>query len=120
MWSWLSRIFSGRGHSQPKTVRIRVPMDRLLQKMQEPKELRLVISGDGNVTAFCKACAVFVKTAETEELIPYKCPNCKQVSFNAKGNRSRDIGLAQENGGTFEYEIFYLRDLPPALQPPEM
>ena len=105
MWSWLNRIFPGGGQAKPATVRVRVPLDRLIQKMQEPKEVHLVISGDGNVTAFCKACTVFVKTAETEELIWYKCPNCKQVSFNPKGNRERDIELA-----TREWRHLRVRD----------
>jgi hypothetical protein len=120
MRSWLSRLFPGRKQQDPEIVRVQVPLDRLMQKMQEPKDLRLVISSDGSFTAHCKKCAVTVKTAEKDGLIWYVCLKCNRVSFNPVGNMERDIELAQRHGGTFEYEIFYFRDLPPGLKPPDM
>ena|SRR5579859_4813814 len=120
MWSWLARLFPRRQQSSPRTVRVQVPFDSLMLKLREPKDLRLVISSDGGYTAFCKECVAYAKTAEKDGLIWYICPKCKRVSFNPVGNLERDVGLARQQGGTFEYEIFYLRDLPPGLKPPDV
>jgi hypothetical protein len=116
--SWLKRVFSGNKEPKPEIMRIPVQLDSFIKKMKEPKDLRLIISEDGTVKGHCKACDTVVQTGEKDELLWFVCPQCGSVSFNPLGNRDRDLYLAREHGGTFEYELYYLRDLPPALQPP--
>jgi len=40
------------------------------------------------------------------------------VSFNPIENVHRDIHFAAKDGQPFEYELFYVENLPSALQPP--
>lgn len=107
-----------RNASTPKLVSKRVPMDELIRKMKEPKDVGLLVGSDGTIAAYCKACKKGLAIVQTEQLIWFSCPQCKRVTFNPIPNFQRDFQLAKENGGIFEYEIFYLDDLPPELKPP--
>ena len=99
-------------------VSMRVPLDVLIKKLQEPKDVRVIAFAGGQVVAVCKSCNVQIPPADKDGLLWYVCPQCKGVSFTPLANLPRDFALAQQNGGVFEYEVFYLQDLPPQLQPP--
>jgi hypothetical protein len=99
-------------------VGMHVPLDILIRKMQEPKDVRVIVRSDGAVAAVCKSCDIHIKPTEKNNLLWYVCPRCRGASFTAIPNLPRDIALAERHGGVFEYEVFYLRDLPPGFEPP--
>jgi hypothetical protein len=102
-----------------KILRVKIPEDALVRSLQEPKDFRIVVHSDGTFTATCKACQVAINTAEKNGLVWYVCPGCKRSSFQPVGNVKRDIGFAEQAGGVFECELFFLRELPKGLEPPE-
>jgi hypothetical protein len=59
-----------------------------------------------------------MRTAEQDGLVWFRCPACKRVSFSPAANIARDTKLATMDGKPFEYELFFLVDLPPELKPP--
>jgi hypothetical protein len=102
-----------------KGVNCWVPESRLREMLAEGgKDLILRTSPDGAVTATCKMCRRTVELAERGGLLWFRCPTCRRVSFNTLANVRRDVRFAIEDGKPFEYEIFYLQQLPPELRPP--
>ena len=100
-------------------ARVAVDEERLREMLRAgEKDLILRTTGTGVVTAECKACRQALDIAQDGELLWFRCPTCRRVSFNAMANVSRDIHFAARDGQPFEYEIFYVKNLPPPLQPP--
>lgn len=89
-----------------------VPLDVLIQRMKEPKDLRVRVSSRGDVEAECKRCKVRVWPAQSDGMLWFICGGCQRVSFLELANRERDAAIAARSGGVFEYELFYPKDLP--------
>ena len=108
---------------EPKLVSMQVNLKNLIEKMQEPKDVQIAVRSDGTLTASCKACSVHLLGAKNLvndlELVWFECEKCGRVSFSPMQNLHRDVQIANEMGGLFEYEIYFMRDLPPQLTPPE-
>jgi hypothetical protein len=107
---------------QPQQVSVRVKLADLVRKMQEPKDIRIVMSKDGTFTAICKTCQMNLQVGDTMygemHLVWHRCPRCERVSFSVQQNLERDARIAEAMGGSFPYEIYFLKDLPPQLPPP--
>lgn len=89
-----------------------VPLDVLIQRMKEPKDLRVRVSSRGDVEAECKRCKVRVWPAQSDGMLWFICGGCQRVSFLELANRERDAAIAARSGGVFEYELFYPKELP--------
>jgi hypothetical protein len=104
------------------SVTARVDVDDLIKKMQEPKDVVVEIRQDGTFKATCKQCQEKLLVGNTVhgdlDLVWHRCPKCERVSFSVKQNLGRDAQIAGARGGVFTYEIYFMRDLPPQLQPP--
>ncbi len=108
----------GSGKPPFEFLGARVPLDALIRKLKEPKDVRVSVSSAGLLLAVCKACGGQIQPADKDGLLWLVCPKCKGVSFIPIANVRRDIGLARQEGGVFEYEVYYLRELPPGFEPP--
>jgi hypothetical protein len=95
-----------------------VSTEKLVQQLKAPKDVRVVISSAGAVEAACKACAEPLQPAIKDGLLWLVCARCRGTTFLALANLPRDMRLAEEAGGLFDYEVFFVRDLPPQLSPP--
>ena len=82
------------------------------------KDLILRTTAAGAISAVCKTCSQALDIAQDGELLWFRCPMCRRVSFNAIANVLRDVHFATEDGQPFEYELFYMDNLPPPLRPP--
>ncbi len=110
---------AGEPQVQPISwVSTQVPLDLLVSKLKEPKDVRVAVFSAGMVAAVCKACQEQIQPADKDGLLWLVCPKCKKVSFLVLANLPRDFKLAERDGGVFEYEVFYQQDLPPGLSPP--
>ncbi len=89
-----------------------VPLDVLIQRMKEPKDLRVTVSSGRDVRAECKRCNVRIWPTEHNGLLWLVCAGCQRVSFLVVANLERDAAIAARSGGVFEYELFYPKDLP--------
>jgi hypothetical protein len=92
--------------------------------MQAPKDVHVVMSADGSFKITCKKCQVELLRAWDEgawagQLLWYRCPTCRGVSFSMRQNLERDAALAGQMGGVFEYEIYFIKDLPANMPPPK-
>jgi hypothetical protein len=133
MFDWLGKLFS-RGHSEPKLVRhtalaVRggkigfvaqeVAEAEFRRMAQEKKgDFLLRAKPDGDVEAYCKSCDVGLVVAQKEQLYWFRCPRCHGISFNPTPNVNRDVQFSIQDGNAFEYELHYVRALPPGLIPP--
>jgi hypothetical protein len=99
-------------------VSTQVPLDVLIQKLKEPKDVRVMVASAGFVMAFCKACNEQITPKDKDQLLWFVCPKCKGVTFVPIANLRRDVGLAQRNGGVFEYEVWWVREFPPGFPTP--
>ena len=99
-------------------VRTQVPKEELIRRLQAPKDVHVMVSSKRFVMAVCKACKEQIQPADKDGLLWLVCPRCKGVSFIPLANLPRDVHFAEENGGVFEYEVYYVKDLPPQLTPP--
>jgi hypothetical protein len=112
------QLFSGK---QPEIAfaRVEIPEERLREMLRTgEKDLILRTTASGVVTAACKACNQALDIAQDGELLWFRCPICRRVSFNAIANVHRDVHFATQDGKPFEYEVFYIDNLPPTLRPP--
>jgi hypothetical protein len=110
---------TGEGASNPiGWARIQVPAEHLKRLLKEPKDVRVLVFSTGAVAAVCKACAEQIQPADKDGLLWLVCPRCQGVSFVPLANLPRDVNWAEQAGGLFEYEVFFVRDLPPQLSPP--
>ncbi len=89
-----------------------VPLDVLIQRMKEPKDLRVRVTSGGEVEAECKRCEVKVWPTEMDGVLWFVCAGCQRSSFLAAANLERDAAIAARSGGVFEYELFYPREQP--------
>ena len=114
----LRRWFS-RNRPEMEFARVAVSEERLREMLcAGEKDLLLRTTASGVVTAECKTCRQALDIAQDRGLLWFRCPTCRRVSFNAIGNVHRDIHYAAKDGQPFEYELFYVDNLPPPLQPP--
>ncbi|WP_445357963.1 hypothetical protein [Microbulbifer sp. ANSA005] len=118
MISWLKNKLLNR--KDPRVITKSVPLEALIEKMKEQKDIIVTICSDGVVAAECKDCKCSINVSSKDGLIWYMCGSCKRSSFNPEENLTRDIKLANQFGGKFEYEIFYFKELPPGLVPPNI
>jgi hypothetical protein len=100
-------------------VKVRIRHDELIRQLQLPKDFRIVVHSTGTFVATCKRCDERIKTATRDGLMWYVCPGCKRASFQPVANVERDVEIASHNGGTFECELYFFRELPPGLEPPQ-
>lgn len=113
------RALFSRGGSSPEFVHVPIPESRLREMLAEGgKDLVLRTTSEGTVSATCKACREVVDLVEKDGLLWLQCPTCRRLSFNAIANVHRDVRFATEDGKPFEYEIFYLKQVPQQLRPP--
>jgi len=111
-------MFSGN-RPAIELARVAVSEERLREMLRERnKDLVLRTTAAGVVTAECKTCGQALDIAQDRELLWFRCPMCRRVSFNALANVARDVHFAAKDGQPFEYELFYMDNLPPPLQPP--
>ena len=101
-----------------QVVRAPVSEQRLREMMKGDKDFRIRVDLDGAVTAHCKSCDCDMTITESSGLVWFLCPACQRASFYPAGNISRDTQIARQDGAPLEYELFYLKDLPPSLRPP--
>jgi hypothetical protein len=100
-------------------ARVAVPEQRLREMLRaNTADLVLRTTAAGVVTGVCKACHEVVDGAEKGGLLWFRCPMCRRLTFNAIANVYRDAHFAAQDGKPFEYEIFYVKSLPPELRPP--
>jgi hypothetical protein len=111
------RIFSKRS-MQPELVRVDVGEDKIREMLKGARDFRIRVGLDGTVTAHCKSCNVPMRTAEQDEIFWFRCPGCNRVSICPAGNIARDTQFAIKDGKPFEYELYFLKDLPPELKSP--
>lgn len=100
-------------------LKVEIPHDALIQQLQQPKDVRIVVRSDGTFSATCKSCQVTIRIAEKDGLVWYFCSQCKRSSFQPVGNVKRDISFAEQCGGTFECELYFFTQLPQGLEPPD-
>jgi hypothetical protein len=133
MFDWLRKVLS-RSASERKLVRhtalafrgfeiqfiaTEVVEADFRQKLKGQKgELLLRAKLDGQVAAICKSCRVPLEVVQKDQLHWFRCPQCRGLSFNPTPNVNRDVQFAIQDGKAFEYEVNYLRELPPGLIPP--
>jgi len=104
---------------------VRVNLDELVEKMQTPKPdgLSVIMRENGTFTAICKRCQMRLQVGETNyegmPLVWHRCTKCERVSFSVEENLKRDARIAQDMGGIFLYEVYFMKDLPPQLAPPK-
>jgi hypothetical protein len=113
----LDRLFRRRA-TEPRVLRIQVSEEQIREKMRGDRDFRLRVTEDGEVSAECKACRTPLRLAGVEGIVWFGCPSCHRVSFYPVGNVARDAHFAQADGKPLEYELFYMAELPPDLQPP--
>lgn len=118
---WTARIrrLFGIAQHEPRVVRISVSEQRVREMMQGDKDFRIRVDFKGSVTACCNACNCALKTNEGNGLLWFRCPGCERVSFYPMGNIQRDTHFAIQDGAPLEYDLYYLREIPPGLRPPE-
>ncbi len=109
---------------RPQFITAPVPLDRLIELMQTPKDVRVVMSADGSFKVTCKKCQVELRRAWDEgawagQLLWHRCPTCGGVTFSPRQNLERDAAIAGQMGGVFEYEIYFMKELPPSMAPPK-
>lgn len=103
---------------KPEQVAIRVPLDTLIRKMREEKDIHVVMAADGSFSAVCKDCQEGLQIAQQDWLMWFRCPNCGRLSFSPMENLRRDAEIAGQMGGRFEYEVYFFKSIPPELKPP--
>ena len=104
--------------TQPELVRVDVGEDKLREMLKGARDFRIRVGLDGTVTAHCKSCNVPMRTAEQDEIFWFRCPGCNRVSICPVGNVARDTQFAIKDGKPFEYELYFIKDLPPELKSP--
>jgi uncharacterized protein YegJ (DUF2314 family) len=133
MFDWLRKMFS-RGPSERKLVRhtaltvngweigfvaVEVPEAEYRRKVREKKgEFLLRAKPDGSVAAICNSCRGPLNVVQQDELVWFRCPLCRRVSLNPTANVQRNVQFAIHDGEPFEEEMYYIRSLPPGLDPP--
>ena len=111
-------LFS-RNRPEEGFTRVAVSEERLREMLRTgEKHLRLRTTASGVVSAECKTCHEALDIVQDQQLLWFRCPTCRRVSFNAIENVHRDIHFATKDGEPFEYELFYVDNFPPSLQPP--
>jgi len=103
---------------QPELVRVDIGEDKVREMLKGTRDFRIRVALDGTVTAHCKSCDVPMRTAEQGGIFWFRCPGCKRVSLCPAANIARDTQLAIKDGKPFEYELYFMRDLPPQLKSP--
>lgn len=81
-------------------------------------DLRISVAADQSVLARCKRCDCSAESRHALPLVWFRCPTCGGTSFVPVPNLERDAHFARSDGSSFEYEIFYIRDLPRDLPSP--
>ena len=103
---------------QPELVRVDIGEDKVREMLKGTRDFRIRVALDGTVTAHCKSCDVPMRTAEQGGIFWFRCPGCKRVSLCPAANIARDTQLAIKDGKPFEYELYFMQDLPPQLKSP--
>jgi hypothetical protein len=100
-------------------VAVEVPEAEYLRKVREKKgEFLLRAKPDGDVVAICNSCRVPLDVAQQDELVWFRCPHCRRVSFNPTANVQRNVQFAIQDGEAFEEEMYFVREIPPVMVPP--
>jgi hypothetical protein len=77
---------------------------------------------EGHNSAKCRNCSVSMITAEKDSLLWFMCPRCGGVSFSVMPNLIGALRYAERQGGTFEFDIYFLNEasrrmmLPPNIE----
>lgn len=102
--------------SKPQMINVEMSIQRLRSMLTStPREIVVRTTEDAVVTAYCKACRQDVETAWSGPLLWFHCPSCHRQSFTPQGNVMRDAAFAKEDNAPFQYEVFYMGDLPNEL-----
>lgn len=101
---------------QPQMIGVVMPIERIRSMLTStPREVIVRTTEDAVVTAHCKACNHAVETAWGGPMLWFHCPCCHQLSVAPRPNVLRDAAFAKEDRAPFQYEVFYMRDLPSEL-----
>ena len=103
---------------EPKLISMPVRVERLIEMMQTPKDIHVVMSADGSYVTTCNKCNIVLLRATAVKPLPlvwWKCPICERVTFSVPDNLTRDGKIAESLGGTFGYDVCFMKDLPPEL-----
>ena len=104
---------------KPQLVHVDLPEARLREMLcSAERDFRVSTNESGLVTAWCKACQHSIDTVRDDVLLWFRCPSCRLVSFTPLPNVERDRRFAIADGRPFEYEVFFLRDLPSEFPSP--
>jgi hypothetical protein len=97
-------------------IGVEIPIERLRWMLTStPREIVVGTTAEAVVTAYCKACEHAIETAWSGPLLWFHCPSCHRQSFTPQPNVMRDAAFAAEDNATFQYEVFYMGDLPEKL-----
>jgi hypothetical protein len=104
--------------SEPGFLRFELPEHQIRAMARGDRDFVLQATGEGRVSAVCKACVQALEILEDRGLVWFHCSKCDRVSFYPVGNVQRDIEFARRDGRPFVSDLFYLRQLPSTLASP--
>jgi hypothetical protein len=104
--------------SEPGFLRVELSEDQIRAMARGDRDFVVQATGEGHVSAVCKACAQALEIHLDRGLVWFHCPKCDRVSFDPAANVQRDIQFAIRDGRPFVSDLFYMRQLPVTLTSP--
>src|SRR4051812_8332834 len=102
----------------PQTRRIAVTEEQIRAMARGNRDFILQVTGEGDVSARCKACATNLQIMRAGALLWFRCSGCQRESFYPVANVERDCYFAGKDGQPFVSELFYMKQRPPGLTSP--
>lgn len=119
LFSRMKRFFGRKQNADSfELIRLSVSEEVIREKMKGVRDFKIKFDLDGTISAYCKSCDCLILTKEGKGLLWFMCPKCRRVSFCPNGNIKRDVHFSIQDGKPLEYELYYMKDLPPVLRPP--
>ena len=96
-----------------------------VRHLKIPKDVCVAVTprgSEGHISAKCRNCSVSMITAEKDSLLWFMCPRCGGASFSVMPNLIGALRYAERQGGTFEFDIYFLNEdsrrmmLPPNIE----
>ena len=101
-----------------KTLRVAMTEEQRRAMARQKRDFILRVTGEGEVSAQCKACACGLQIRREGPLLWFHCLGCKRESFYQVTNIERDCYFAGKDGRPFVSELFYMKQRPPGLKSP--